>query len=128
MRGVVPDEVYEVFVDWPDVEPTCAHAQGVEKTRIVEVFNDFGKQMRFVFNYGEEWEFFVTLIENHPPKQGQKLPHVIKSVGQAPEQSPATEDEDWTKAMKFVQDQVKQMGLLYANRLALMDEFRKAKF
>jgi hypothetical protein len=86
------DEVYELFVDCPDVDPTCAHAQSVEKTRIVEVFNDFGKKMRFLFDYGDEWEFCVTFIANHPPKPGQKLPCVLKSVGQAPEQYPDFED------------------------------------
>jgi len=86
------DEVYELFVDCPDVEPTCAYAQSVEKTRIVEVFNDFGKQMRFLFDYGDGWQFRVTFVANYPPKDGQKLPCVLKSVGQAPEQYPDYED------------------------------------
>jgi len=86
------DEVYELFVDCPDVEPTCAHAQSVEKTRVVEVFNDFGKQMRFLFDYGDEWEFVVTFIANHPPKSGQKLPCVLKAIGEAPQQYPDYED------------------------------------
>jgi hypothetical protein len=86
------DEVYELFVDCPDVEPTCAHAQSVEKTRIVEVFNAFGKQMRFLFDYGDEWEFCVTFIADHPPKPAQKLPCVLKSVGKAPEQYSDYED------------------------------------
>lgn len=91
-RGVSPEEVYEVFVD-AEVETVYPHARSVEKTRIVEVFNDFGKQMRFVFDYGEEWEFLITFVENYPPKQGQKLPCVLKSVGQAPEQYPDYEDD-----------------------------------
>lgn len=86
------DEVYEVFADCPDVEPTCAHARSVEKTRILEVFNGFGKQMRFVFDYGDKWEFAVTVIANHPPKPGQKLPCVLKAIGEAPQQYPDDED------------------------------------
>lgn len=90
-RGVPPQEVYEAFVD-AGVETVYPHARSVEKTRVVEVFKDFGKQMRFVFDYGEDWEFLVTFVASHPPKQGQKLPCVLKSVGVAPEQYPDYED------------------------------------
>jgi hypothetical protein len=92
-RGIPPKEIYEAFVD-AGVETVYPHAQSVEKMRIVEVFNDIGKQMRFVFDYGEDWEFLVTFVANYPPKQGQKLPCVLKSFGEAPEQYPQCEDGD----------------------------------
>ncbi len=82
------DEVYELFVDCPDVEPSCPHAQSVEKTRVEDVFRDFGKQMLFLFDYGEAWEFCVTFVAHYSPQAGQKLPCLLRSVGNAPEQYP----------------------------------------
>jgi len=59
-RGTVPDEAYELFVDCRDVEPTCDHARSVEKTKIAKVFPAPGKQMQFLFDYGDNWEFIVA--------------------------------------------------------------------
>jgi len=92
-RGVVPGEVYELFVDCHDVEPTCDHALSVEKTKIGEAFPDLGKQMRFLFDYGDNWEFVVTLNEFRPINPKEKLPCVTRSVGEAPEQYPPCEED-----------------------------------
>lgn len=91
--GISPEEIYEAFVD-AGVETVYPHARSVEKTRIVEAFNDFGKQMRFVFDYGEDWEFLVTFVENYPPDPGQRLPCILKSIGEAPQQYPDDEDDE----------------------------------
>ena len=91
-HGIVPAEVYELFVDCPDVEPTCDHARSVEKTKISEVFHALGKQMLFLFDYGDSWEFIISLKEIRPADPTEKLPCVIRSVGDAPLQYPPYEE------------------------------------
>jgi len=82
---------YELFVDLGEGE---GDAQGVERTRVADVFPTVGARMRFLFDYGDEWEFLVELIERRPREPKVKLPRVVKSVGEAPEQYPALEEEE----------------------------------
>jgi hypothetical protein len=80
-------EIYELFVDIGE-EPTAPHAKGVKKVKIEEVFTAIGKTMLFMFDYGDDWRFGVTLKEIRPALDGEKLPKVLNSVGKAPMQYP----------------------------------------
>ena len=80
-------EIYELFVDIGE-EPTAPHAKGVKKVKIEKVFTTIGKTMLFMFDYGDDWRFSVTLKEIRPPLEGEKLPKVESSVGKAPMQYP----------------------------------------
>lgn len=80
-------EIYELFVDAGE-EPTAPHAKGVKKVKVEKVFTAVGKTMLFMFDYGDDWRFSVTLKEIRPATEGEKLPRVLKSVGKAPEQYP----------------------------------------
>ncbi len=91
-HGIVPDEVYELFVDI-DGESIHDHAQSVEKTKILTVFDTLGKTMRFLFDYGDNWEFIVSLKDSREANPTEKLPCVIRSIGEAPQQY-ATYDEE----------------------------------
>ena len=57
-------EIYELFVDIGE-EPTAPHAKGVKKVKIEKVFTTIGKAMLFMFDYGDDWRFSVTLKETH---------------------------------------------------------------
>ena len=83
-------EVYEAFVD-ADVEPTSELAKSVERTKITTVFNEVGKKMLFMFDYGQDWRFIVGLKEIQKEFSG-KLPKVLCSVGVAPPQYPSQEE------------------------------------
>lgn len=85
-------EVYELFVDIGE-EPTVENGKGVQKTKISTVFQDIGKKMLFVFDYGDDWRFEVELKEIREKFSAERLPNVLYSVGNAPPQYPALEEE-----------------------------------
>jgi hypothetical protein len=82
---------YELFVDMEDFGGE-SDAGSVERTRIADVFSQIGQKMTFLFDYGDEWRFTVTLKAQNPKGNGVKYPRVIKSAGEAPPQYPVVED------------------------------------
>jgi len=81
---------YELFVDIGEGE---GDARSVKRTRIIKAFPSVGTKMRFLFDYGDEWEFLVALVERRPKEQKVKLPRLLLSAGKAPAQYPDPEDE-----------------------------------
>lgn len=83
---------YELFTDMEDegIEPTGA--KSVEKTKIGEAWKNIGDKMLFLFDYGDEWLFVVELAGFGTTEPKTKYPHVVKSVGKAPEQYPEVEE------------------------------------
>src|SRR5260221_9886176 len=47
---------YELFVDMGESE---GEARSVKRTRVTEAFPLVGTKMRFIFDYGDEWEFRI---------------------------------------------------------------------
>ncbi len=91
-QGGPPKEVYELFVDIDD-EAGDGHAKSVEKTKISTVFNEEGKQMLFLFDYGDCWEFIVGLKEVRCTRAAEKLPCVVRAIGEPPQQYPPYDEE-----------------------------------
>ena len=87
-----PEKMYELFADMKDegIEPT--KAESVEKTKIGEVWKKVGDKMRFLFDYGDEWQFVVELSGFGEKQQKTKYPRIIKSIGNAPEQYPEIDE------------------------------------
>lgn len=81
---------YELFVDMGEAK---AEARSVKRTRIVEAFPSVGTKMRFLFDYGDEWQFLVELVKRKPKEGKVKLPRLLISAGKAPAQYPDPEDE-----------------------------------
>jgi hypothetical protein len=81
---------YELFVDMGEGE---GEARSVKRTRVVEAFPSVGTTMRFLFDYGDEWEFLVELVKTKPKEPKVKLPRLLISAGQAPAQYPDSDDE-----------------------------------
>lgn len=81
-------EIYELFTDIGE-EPTEG-AFGVEHVKITKAFDKIGKKMRFLFDYGDNWQFTVELLEIKPAG-GEKYPKIIKKFGKTPEQYPEYE-------------------------------------
>ncbi|MBN1870375.1 MAG: hypothetical protein JW847_07375 [Candidatus Omnitrophica bacterium] len=88
--GKEQTEIYEAFVD-AHVEPTSELAKSVERTKITTAFNEVGKKMLFMFDYGQDWRFVVELKEIQK-ESTEKLPKVLCSVGVAPPQYPSQEE------------------------------------
>lgn len=81
---------YELFVDMGE---GAGEAWSVKRTRVVEAFPSVGAKMRFLFDYGDGWEFLVEFVKRKPQKPKVKLPRLLISAGKAPVQYPDPEDE-----------------------------------
>ena len=84
-------EIFELFTDLPDVEHTLG-AFGVTYVKIPKAFNRIGKKMKFLFDYGDGWQFTVELLDIKPAHPNRKNPRIIRKVGISPEQY-----HDWDK-------------------------------
>jgi hypothetical protein len=84
------DEVYELFADQEEGSPN-QNAKGVQETIIEEVFSP-KKQMLFLFDYGDNWEFLLTCNGIVEPEPGVAYPRITGGKGEAPEQYPPYED------------------------------------
>ncbi|CAM4446989.1 calcium-binding protein [Paenibacillus typhae] len=76
---------------------------GVEKVKISKVFRTPKQKMLLLFDYGVEWHFIVQYLGDAEVKQGQELPCVITSNGEAPDQYGDfghfdEEEDDWEEA------------------------------
>jgi hypothetical protein len=81
---------YELFVDIGEGE---GGARSVKRTRVIKAFPSVGTKMRFLFDYGDGWEFLVELVKQKPKEPQVKLPRLRISAGKAPAQYPDLEDE-----------------------------------
>jgi len=79
---------YELFTDLieegENIEPTGAGS--VKKTKTKEVWQNIGDKMLFLFDYGDNWQFVIALIQFGDKKPNQKYPHILKRIGKAPRQ------------------------------------------
>jgi hypothetical protein len=81
---------YELFVDMGEDD---GEARSVKRTRVVEAFPSVGSKMRFLFDYGDGWEFLLELVKRKPKEPKVKLPRLLVSAGKAPAQYRDPEDE-----------------------------------
>lgn len=85
-------ERYELFADLGDADEGV---RSVRRTKISTAFPDVGKEMLFLFDYGDDWHFKVKLIGLGQKDPKVTYPRVLKEVGKAPPQYPdSDEDED----------------------------------
>jgi Plasmid pRiA4b ORF-3-like protein len=82
--------IYELFADMGEAD---RGVQSVKKTKIAQAFPAIGHTMLFLFDYGDEWLFRVTLKGIGKKTAKVRYPHVMKSRGEAPSQYPAADDE-----------------------------------
>lgn len=83
-NGLAESRRYELFAD---LDPKEAHgAKSVKKTGIGTVWKNVGDKMLFLFDYGDEWRWIVTLSGFDEKKSDIEYPHVLSSGGDAPEQ------------------------------------------
>jgi hypothetical protein len=54
-----------------------------------------GDQMKYTFDFGDNWQFQILLEEIGPPDKKMKRPRVIESHGKAPKQYRDWNEDDW---------------------------------
>src|SRR6476659_6998951 len=84
-------ERYELFADLGDADEGV---KSVRRTKLSTAFPELGKQMLFLFDYGDEWQFKVELIGLGQKEPKAAYPRVVKQVGQAPLQYPDLEEDE----------------------------------
>ena len=82
---------HELFVDMGESD---GDARSVKRTRVVEAFPSVGTKMRFLFDYGDGWEFLIELVKRKPKEPKVKLPRLLISAGEAPAQYPDSDDDE----------------------------------
>ena len=81
---------YELFAD---MDGTETDALSVERTTVATAFPKPGHRMTFLFDYGDEWLFQVTLTGNGQKAPKAKYPKVLAKQGASPEQYPDPEEK-----------------------------------
>ncbi len=86
LKKVSPsEEEYTLFADIG--EEVSAHDKGVKTTLLTDVFKP-KKQMLFLFDYGDDWRFFVTCETIEDTKSMFRRPKIFNPIGNPPEQYP----------------------------------------
>ena len=92
------DHLYSFFMDgipWSDEKfssPYEDEGPHVDEVRIGELGLAKGQTILYLFDYGDEWRFSVTLEEIQQNKPHPKKPRIIESKGKNPEQYPNWEE------------------------------------
>ena len=76
---------YELFADMGDADPDVS---SVKKTKISQAFPAVGHTMLFLFDYGDDWHFRVSLRKSGTKIAKVRYPRIVASQGEAPEQYP----------------------------------------
>jgi hypothetical protein len=84
---------YELFADMGEAD---AGVLGVKKTKVAQAFPAVGHTLLFLFDYGDEWRFRVTLTKAAKKIAKARYPRVVAIRGKVPEQyrEPDESDED----------------------------------
>jgi hypothetical protein len=82
---------YELFADMGEADPDVI---GVEKTRVAQAFPAVGYAMTFLFDYGDEWHFNVSLKAIGTKQAKVRYPRLIATRGAAPPQYEDPDDFD----------------------------------
>ena len=81
-------EKYELFADMEDQGIEPVDAGGVKKTKVSQVWKNPKDQMLFLFDYGDDWRWIITLKAFSEKQSGVKYPRVLFAKGESLEQYP----------------------------------------
>ena len=85
-------ERYELFADLDEADEEGVRS--VRRTKLSTAFPEPGKQMLFLYDYGDGWQFKVELIGLGQKEPKVAYPRVVKQVGQAPPQYPDLDEDE----------------------------------
>lgn len=72
-------------------DPRCEEGPWAHRIRLGELPLLPGQFMRLTYDFGDNWDFTVTLESVEPPESKLKAPRIVESHGEAPEQYPVRE-------------------------------------
>jgi hypothetical protein len=84
------DPRYELFADMGEADPGVF---SVKKTKISQAFPAIGHTLLFLFDYGDEWRFRVSLKEKGTKQPKVRYPRIVTIRGNAPPQYPDPDEE-----------------------------------
>lgn len=85
------DPRYELFADMGEADPGVF---SVKKTKVSQAFPEVGHTLLFLFDYGDDWLFRITLKETGTKQPKARYPRVVTIRGNAPPQYPEEEEDD----------------------------------
>ena len=85
------DEAYSLFADMDLDAPS--DGKSVRKNKVSTTFAP-EKTMLFLFDYGDEWIFYVECLSVNAAEKGTTYPAIVGSKGEAPEQYPTYDEEE----------------------------------
>jgi len=91
--GLDKGKAYTMFADDPETMMESPEDLSMTKHKLTDLWRKPKDTWQMVFDYGEGWRFLVELIKVED--EAAKKPAVIKSVGEAPEQYPDYEGDDF---------------------------------
>ena len=74
--------------------PMCEEEFSTDEFKIKDLPLRVGEKMKYVFDFGDYWQFTVELEAIQPPNPKFKKAKILESHGKSPEQYPNWEDED----------------------------------
>jgi pRiA4b ORF-3-like protein len=84
------DPRYELFADMGEADPGVI---SVKKTKVARAFPAIGHTLIFLFDYGDEWRFRVSLKEAGTKLPRVRYPRIVTIRGNAPPQYPDPDEE-----------------------------------
>jgi hypothetical protein len=83
------EKLFELFADLENVEQTPG-SKGVKRYFVSDAFEKKGDKMLFLFDYGDDWQFDVSCLDNSEKihSASRKYYKLIESHGDDPEQYP----------------------------------------
>jgi hypothetical protein len=85
------DPRYELFADMGEADPGVL---SVKKTKLSQAFPAIGHAMTFLFDYGDEWRFNVTLDATATRQAKVRYPRLVTIRGESPPQYEHPDDDD----------------------------------
>jgi Plasmid pRiA4b ORF-3-like protein len=82
---------YELFADMGEADPGVS---SVKKTKIGRAFPAVGHTLLFLFDYGDDWHFRVSLRGTGEKIAKVRYPRIVGSKGEAPQQYPDPDDHE----------------------------------
>jgi len=83
---------YELFADMGETEPNVG---SVKKTKVAQAFPTIGHTMIFLFDYGDEWHFRVSLRATGTKIAKVRYPRIVATHGDSPPQYPDPDELDY---------------------------------
>ncbi|MEK4063869.1 MULTISPECIES: calcium-binding protein [Paenibacillus] len=113
---------YELFADIGEK----MKFPGLKGAKISKVFHTPKQKLLLLFDYGDEWHFIVQYIGDTKLKPGQKLPLIMETKGEAPDQYGGFEDEDETQAHDRAEEPEREERIVMEIIVDAYDEEEKA--